>query len=187
MVPNGMFVELEEFPSYYVTDTGEVWSTKPNRNKQNGFRKLKQHHSRDGYCKIKLFRPNGTSKCCMVHRLVMTAFEGPPKGDIQVNHLDGDKDNNNLNNLQYCTPAENARHAHATGLMDNMRKASSERQKKRVGEKNSYAALTDEQATQILRLKGKVYLKTAAAQFGTTISVVHKLWQGKSYPHLPRD
>jgi len=53
-----------------------------------------------------------------VHRLVAAAFLGPPPDPFcwQVNHLDGDRENNHLTNLQYVTPAENQRHSWATNL-----------------------------------------------------------------------
>lgn len=55
-----------------------------------------------------------------VHRLVMLAFVGnPPVGMNDVNHIDGDKANNCLSNLEYCDRLHNVRHAIAVGLQDN--------------------------------------------------------------------
>ncbi len=52
-----------------------------------------------------------------VHDLVSEAFIGPrPEGNFYVNHKDGDKLNNELTNLEYCSPTENIVHAFATGL-----------------------------------------------------------------------
>ena len=48
-----------------------------------------------------------------VHRLVMTSFIGEPNG-LTVNHIDGDKSNNRLSNLEYITNKENCRHAYRT-------------------------------------------------------------------------
>lgn len=53
-----------------------------------------------------------------VHRLVMEAFFGVAEGQ-DVNHIDGDKTNNRLDNLEYCDRLHNVRHAIATGLQDN--------------------------------------------------------------------
>lgn len=53
-----------------------------------------------------------------VHRLVMAAFHGDKAG-FDVNHIDGDKSNNSLANLEYCDRLHNVHHAIATGLQDN--------------------------------------------------------------------
>lgn len=55
---------------------------------------------------------NGKNTLKSVHRLVMYAFRGPSK--LQVNHIDGNKRNNYLENLEYCTPAQNRWHAKNT-------------------------------------------------------------------------
>ena len=56
-------------------------------------------------------------KMCSVHRLVMKAFKPCSLMDeLQVNHIDGNKDNNNINNLEWCTGLENIRHSYLIGL-----------------------------------------------------------------------
>lgn len=56
-------------------------------------------------------------KYCSVHRLVMKAFKPCAEmDDLQVNHIDGDKLNNNLNNLEWSTALENMRHSFKNGL-----------------------------------------------------------------------
>ncbi len=71
-----------------------------------------------GYCKVHLKKNNKTHVKC-VHRLVAEAFI--PKKQIkryilQVNHIDGNKQNNHISNLEWCTNHENQRHAVKTGL-----------------------------------------------------------------------
>lgn len=55
----------------------------------------------------------GRGKCHLVHRLVMEAFVGPSK--LQVNHKNRDRSDNALSNLEYVTTSENHRHSHASG------------------------------------------------------------------------
>lgn len=76
---------------------------------------LRTHVNRHtGYVSVTISL-GGQTKTLSVHRLVSEAFIGPPNG-LWVNHIDGDKTNNCLSNLEYCTPSENNRHALMLGL-----------------------------------------------------------------------
>ena len=61
-------------------------------------------------------RENGKQKLITVHRCVATAFIPNPKNFSQVNHKDGDKNNNNVSNLEWVSSRENMIHARTTGL-----------------------------------------------------------------------
>lgn len=67
---------------------------------------LKPHNSR-GYLRVRLFDRN-KSKNISIHRLVAEAFIPNPNNYPQINHKDEDKTNNNVDNLEWCTPAYNA-------------------------------------------------------------------------------
>lgn len=65
----------------------------------------------NGYYRIGLRLDNGVIKYRFVHRLVALTFIDKIKGKPYVNHIDGNKLNNNVDNLEWCTPKENVHHA----------------------------------------------------------------------------
>jgi len=70
---------------------------------------------RNGYDHISLWKEN-IEKRFKVHRLVAQAFIPNPENKPQVNHIDGDRKNNHVSNLEWVTGKENAQHAIKTGL-----------------------------------------------------------------------
>jgi hypothetical protein len=91
---------------YYVDIYGNVY-----RND----RKLKPQRNR-GYLRVKIY-PEG--KYVYIHRLVASAFIPNPEGKPEVNHLDKDKTNNNVTNLEWSTHSENLKHSHSLGHQKN--------------------------------------------------------------------
>jgi hypothetical protein len=83
---------------------------------------LKPQIQRDGYNRVTLSK-KGQKKRVPIHRLVAIAFIPNPLQKEQVNHLDADKLNNKLTNLQWATRKENIAHAIALGLMKKNNKA----------------------------------------------------------------
>lgn len=73
-------------------------------------------NKRNGYCYVCLSK-NGKAKNVRVHKYIaLTFLENNDSSKTQINHLDGDKTNNKIENLEYCTGKENMHHAYKTGL-----------------------------------------------------------------------
>lgn len=102
---------------YAITSDGKVWSypktTKYNPNHTGLW--LKKCLD-DGYYIVCLKKLDGTYKKISVHRLVAQTFIVNPDNKPQVNHKDGNKLNNHVNNLEWVTSQENIIHAHKLGL-----------------------------------------------------------------------
>ena len=96
--------DIPEYEDYSISDTGIVWSRITN--------KALSQFNHNGYNIVDLNK-KGKRTHFRVHRLVMLAFVGnPPKGKTDVNHRDGNKQNNNLSNLEYCSRSYNLKHRH---------------------------------------------------------------------------
>lgn len=78
---------------------------------------INAHKNDRGYIRIALSKEDGARRTYAVHRLVISSFiSAAPCETSQVNHKDGNKDNNNIENLEWLTPAENIRHAFENNL-----------------------------------------------------------------------
>lgn len=80
---------------------------------------LKPNVLKKGYLQVGLSK-SGKLKSMLVHRLVMNAFSPTTNENLQVNHIDGNKENNEVSNLEWVTAIENTNHAYDIGLRDNM-------------------------------------------------------------------
>lgn len=119
---------------YEVSNTGLVKALNKRVDSGKCHRRWRVHilsHSSDakGYLRVSLSK-NGVTKTHKVHRLVATAFIPNIDNLPQVNHKDGNKANNCVDNLEWCSQSENMAHACKTGL------------KRNDGEFNSQSKLT---------------------------------------------
>lgn len=104
---NEIWVVINNYPLYSISNLGNVKNNKTNL-------KLKIDHNKDGYCQVKLYNPKSKTKT--IHRLVALHFIENPENKQEVNHKDGNKLNNCVNNLEWVTKKENKAHADTTGL-----------------------------------------------------------------------
>lgn len=110
---------IEGYSNYEVSDLGRVRSFRIMKKLRKGTTKeviLKQNIIK-GYHNVTFYR-DGIRKNLRVSRLVAIAFIGNPHGKPEVNHKDGDKSNNRVDNLEWSTSSENTQHAYDTGLMN---------------------------------------------------------------------
>lgn len=119
---------------YQITDTGKVYSPCVNRF-------LNTTIDRYGYEKVALVSSDNKRHRYSVHRLVLENFY-PIENmkNLQVNHIDGNKLNNNLSNLEWVTPRENTKHAFAIGL------------KTQKGEANNAAKYSEETILKVIEM-----------------------------------
>lgn len=108
------YIELTDYPNYYIKAEPPTLMRK-----RNG--KLHEctqcpNSTKDNYWIVTLYTKEGKRVKRSMHRLLMETFVPNPSNKEHVNHIDGNKSNNTLTNLEWATPKENAQHAHDTGL-----------------------------------------------------------------------
>lgn len=126
-----------------------------------------------GYRKVMLVLSDGTRRGFRVARLVAEAFLGPAVGR-EVNHRDGNKQNDSVKNIEYVTRKENVRHAFATGLLV-----------RAEGGSAPVAKLTDAQADEIRRAYRR-YERNAsqtvlARRYGVSGHTISDIVRGVTY------
>lgn len=121
---------------------------------------------KDGYCKITTIKKDGTITQTSVHRMVALAFIPNPENKTCVNHIDGVRTNNCVENLEWVTPKENVYHSFLYG------------QRKKVKVVPRTTLLTDYQISQIDNLR-KIYTLNQIAKlfnidYQSIKNIVHK-------------
>ncbi len=101
-----MFVDIKNFPEYRINKYGDIWSVKYQNYLKGSY---------NPYHSVVLVK-NGKYKNKYIHRLIAENFIPNPENKPQINHKDGDKKNNSIDNLEWCTSKENIQHAHNSGL-----------------------------------------------------------------------
>jgi len=133
-------------PYYFISNWGRIksvdhpiWCKKNNSYSIRKGHLLKASNSNSKhYWRIRI--PDGTKRGKMwaVHRLVAEAFIPNPNNLPQINHIDGNKNNNHVSNLEWCNQSHNIKHAHVAGLISNAKQSANSRLRKLTEEQVCY-------------------------------------------------
>lgn len=154
--------EINGYDNYLVSNFGNIKSIKRNLI-------LKQYTLKNGYQSITLCQL-GEKRTLSIHRLVCQSFLLNPENKEQVNHIDGNKLNNNITNLEWCTHSENQLHSIKSGLRTTN------------GIKNSQSKLTEESVLKILNDK-RLY-KEISIEYNISIPTISDIKRGYSWTHI---
>ena len=161
------WITIKEYNDYKVSNYGNILSFKQNKEKL-----LNLISDKKGYLIISLFK-NNIQKNFRINRLVAQTFLPNPESKPEINHIDGNKQNNYVDNLEWVTHSENMKHAYKLGLCF------------QKGEKNNASKLTNNDVLMIHGLYLSFFSKRELALlFNISISNICYILNGKTWKHL---
>ena len=164
---------VKGFENYEISNLGRLKvNLKYRKYRDYQHKILKTYLDRGGYRRATLTSFDKNIKTKYIHRLVAIAFIENPLNKPEVNHINGIKDDNHVDNLEWNTHHENIIHAHKTGLTT------------QKGEDSVGSVLTEPQVLKIRALKKDFTFKELAEKYNVASSTIAAAVYRRSWKHI---
>lgn len=155
--------EWKSLPEYIGIEVSTLGRVRKNTRKHDNDVIEEFCKDRDGYCRCTVQKLNGKYTSQPVHRLVAKAFIENPENKTCVNHIDNNRANNRVENLEWVTPKENVYHSFTKGA------------RKKLKDVQRTTVLTDFQISQISKLRSLYTVNQLSKLFNIKYSTLKNI------------
>lgn len=154
--------DIPDYPGYRVSSQGTILSLKSNK-------LLKPLTSRSGHQHVFLYDGHGRSDKIRIHRAVLLVFVGPCPQNCECRHLDGNPENNTIENLKWGTKQENVNDRRRHGRMP-------------IPHESIFTKLIPADIPRIRHLKEQGYSsRQVGKMYGTSHTTILQIWRGNRW------